>query len=192
MLNEFGNVSRLFELGDDLFDAGEYQSIAVYSLTLFDTYCIKQTVCDIHVLIQATIEAEASLILSKCGELMILSCAARGEKCMMSKWYPIDDDFEQLAMKLDPANICFRSAADFFLDIIYCAAPYLYFSEPVEGVDDHLDYDDIVDNVIVDDVTENDDTAVEMDLFDGTFDNDVPDEKILSDPLLIVKWLQTH
>ena len=203
LLNDFGNVSLLFELNDNLFEEYGGERIAFYSLTLFDEAQRDQTVCDIHVMLQSTIETSASVVLSKCGDYMALSFAVPGRDCIISDWYHIDDDFERLALMIDVANVCVRTATDFFLDIIYCSARNLYCSNDfVEQEEEPIEIDEIVaDDTVDEPFVENFNEGVEMSLFDDFLDDDTSvdddefagiDEEILSDPLKMVEWLKNH
>lgn len=210
LFKRFGNVSRLFELGDNLFDARDHQRIEFYSLTVNGR---SQTVRDIHLMLQSSIEANASVVLSKCAEHMMLSFAGYEQDCILSDWYDVELDCERLAAMIDVSNVCVRSAADFFLDIIYCAArDYYIHSSPTAYTLLPINYflsdavRDFEPDIIKPEAQEYGDDYIEQttvpiagdDKFDEPIFVEEPDDddldgvdpKVLDDPILMVEWLK--
>ena len=125
-IKNFDNVSYLFNVSNDLFKNNIHQNIAFYSLELKNINQRSQSACDIHNLLQYTIEAEASILLVKYEDCLSISFYGFGQKYILSDWYYIDYDFEILLQKIDIANISMNSTKDFFLDMIYNVARGYY------------------------------------------------------------------
>lgn len=119
LLRLFGNVSYLFE----------YNNCAFFSLELFTTKSDRsQAAYDIHMLIHPLIGSEATILFSQHDDEMLLSFMGFGYQCVLSDWYPIEDDFDQLLNRLDIANVSISRSIDYFTDMVYILGRnyYLY------------------------------------------------------------------
>ena len=125
-IKNFDNISYLFNIDNDLFKNNVHQNIVFYSLELKNINQRSKSACDIHTLLQYIIEVEASVLLVKYEDCMVISFYGFDQKCILSDWYSIDYDFEILLQKIDIANINIDSIKDFFLDMIYNVARNYY------------------------------------------------------------------
>lgn len=119
MFKLFNNVSRLFSVNDCVF----------FSINLLTAQRYRsQAAHDLHTMMHPLIEADGTICLFKCNNEMILSFIGYGNRCVLSDWYPITDDYRTLLSKLDIANISIQSGVEYFADMVYILARSYYFA----------------------------------------------------------------
>lgn len=133
MFKAFSNVSYLFTANDCKF----------YSLNLLTTKSIRsQTAHDIHTMIHPLIGSSGSVCLFRNDDEIMLSFIGYGKRCILSDWYPLEDDYERLLCRLDIGNISVENNYDYFFDLIYilgrnyylCSQPSTYELFPIDFI----------------------------------------------------------
>lgn len=120
LFKEFNNISRLFSIND----------CAFFSLNLL-TDNRSQIAHDIHTMIHPLIRMEGSVCLFRHGDEVMLSFMGFGYHCILSDWYLMEDDYDQLSEQLDAANMTIERSADYFADMIYSLArKYYLYGQP--------------------------------------------------------------
>ena len=71
-------------------------------------------------------EASGTVCIFRFNDEVMLSFAGFGYRCILSDWYPMEDDFDRLLGKLDIANISVTRESDYFNDMIYSLARDYY------------------------------------------------------------------
>lgn len=118
-LHTFSNVSRLFSFNNCTF----------FSIVLLTTKKERsQAAHDIHSLLHPGIESKGTICIFKCDDEVVLSFMGFGLKCILSDWYPIDDDFDVLFDRLHVVNMSLDRDADYFSDMLYSLARNYYFA----------------------------------------------------------------
>jgi len=126
-LKDFKNVSYLFELGDNVFDEKNHQTVRFYSMELKTITSFRsQTAYDVHMLLHPLIGCEATVILFKFNDNVMLSLAGYGEACILSDWYSAENDYNDLLERIHIVNVSLRSTREFFYDLIYSVARKYY------------------------------------------------------------------
>ena len=122
LLREFDNVSRLFSVND----------CAFFSMNINSSKIVRSQVAyDIHTMIQSSIsDVSGTVCIFKNDEYVMLSFAGFGNRCVLSDWYSIGDDSEQLLERLDIANMSIDDGQDYFLDMVYSLARKYYLCKP--------------------------------------------------------------
>ena len=116
----FNNVSRLFTAN----------SCAFFSINLLTAPKGRSQVAhDIHTLIHPIIGAEGTICLFRYNTEVMISFLGFGYRCILSDWYSMDDDFDNLLERLDIANMSIRREADYFSDMIFSLARYYYLHD---------------------------------------------------------------
>lgn len=116
----FNNVSRLFFI----------QSCAFFSINLLTTKRNRsQAAHDIHMMIHPITGAGGTICLFRYLDEVMMSFTGFGYHCILSDWYPIEDDYEQLLERLDIANMSVSREADYFNDMIYSLARDYYLHD---------------------------------------------------------------
>ena len=117
LFRAFANVSRLFSVNGCVF----------FSINLLTTKGSRsQTAHDIHMMIHPITEASGTVCIFRFNDEVMLSFAGFGYRCILSDWYPMEDDFDRLLGKLDIANISVTRESDYFNDMIYSLARDYY------------------------------------------------------------------
>lgn len=118
-LHSFCNVSRLFTFNNCVF----------FSIVLLTRRKDRsQAAHDIHTLLHPGTGARGSVCIFKCDDEVMLSFMGFGLKCILSDWYPIDDDFDELLDRLHIVNMSLDRDTDYFSDLIYSLARSYYFA----------------------------------------------------------------
>lgn len=153
LLQQFNNVSRLFSFNGCIF----------LSINLLSTKNNRsQEAHDIHSMIHPLLVFPGSVCLFKCEDEVMLSFVGYGLRCMLSDWYPENDDSDELIDRLHISNMSIDRKVDYFTDIIYSLArsyyflpkdlpiseyvPVNYFSDKSNEVIDRDDLANLVDN----------------------------------------------
>lgn len=122
MFKMFSCVSHLFSVHD----------CAFFSMNLLTTRGNRSQVAyDLHTMIHPIVEANATICLFRFNDEIMLSFVGYGSHCILSDWYFLDDNNEQLIDKLDIANISIRNGYEYFSDMVYALSrPYYLTSVP--------------------------------------------------------------
>jgi len=166
-LKNFQNVSYLFTLGDELFDNNSQHQIVFYSLELICRNSMRSQVAyDVHMLLYPIIGSEATVLLCKHEDKVLLSLAGYQQESILSDWYSIEGDYEDFVEKLHIANVSLKSAREYFFDLVYSTAreyytysvssemtmysllPIDYFSRNEDGFIDREEIRDLIMNVL--------------------------------------------
>lgn len=117
MLRDFNSVSCLFSVNECIF----------MSVNLLVGHNKRsQAAHDIHTLLHPIIGAKGTICLFHWDDVVLLSFMGYGKRCILSNWYPMDDDYETLLTKLDIGNMSVENGYDYFLDMIYVLARRYY------------------------------------------------------------------
>ena len=87
-----------------------------------------QAAHDIHTLLHPGTGAKGTVCIFKCDDEVVLSIMGFGLKCILSDWYPIDDDFDELLDRLHVVNMSLDRDMDYFSDMVYSLARDYYFA----------------------------------------------------------------
>lgn len=120
----FNKVSRLFT----------EKQCAFFSINLLSTKVDRsQAVHGIHTMIHSLIGTRGTVCLFRCNDEILLSFMGFGLRCILSDWYPMNDDSDLLLEKLDIANMCITRSYDYFMDMVYILARdyYLFYESSV-------------------------------------------------------------
>ena len=122
LLREFDNVSQLFSVNGCVF----------FSMNITSSKKVRSQVAyDIHTMIQSSIpDAVRTVCIHKNYDYVMLSFAEFEKRCVLSDWYPIEDDSMQLLERLDIANMSVDNGQDYFLDMVYSLARKYYLRKP--------------------------------------------------------------
>ena len=115
----FNKVSRLFTENQCVF----------FSINLLSTKGTRsQAGHDIHTMIHPLIGTRGTVCLFRHDDEIMLSFMGFGLRCILSDWYPMNDDSGSLLEKLDIANVCISRSYDYFMDMVYILARDYYIS----------------------------------------------------------------
>lgn len=115
----FDNVSHLFSTNDCSF----------FSMNLLTAGGKRsQVACDIHTMLHPIVRADGTICLFRFNDEVMLSFVGYGVRCLLSDWYPMDDNQGRLTEKLDIANVSLRSGYDYFSDMIYTLSRQYYLT----------------------------------------------------------------
>ena len=116
----FSNVSRLFTVN----------GCAFFSINLLTAPKGRSQVAhDIHTMIHPIIGADGTICLFHYNDEVMISFVGFGYHCILSDWYSMDDDFDNLLERLDIANMSIGRGADYFSDMIFSLARYYYLHD---------------------------------------------------------------
>ena len=120
MFHTFNHISRLFRSHDCVF----------FSLNLLTMKSERSQVAyNIHAMIHSVVqEGDATICVFLCDDEVLFSFMGFGFNCILSDWYPLDDDCHQLLDRLDIGNISIESGVDYFSDMVYALARSYYLS----------------------------------------------------------------
>lgn len=127
LLDIFTNVSHLFTLGHEPFVNGDREQVAFYSLELMTNKSMRsQAAYDVHTLLHPIIGTDATVILAKHDDYVMLTLAGYGQGCILSDWYSQYADYDKLVELMHIANTSLKSVSEFFFDLIYNIARRYY------------------------------------------------------------------
>lgn len=125
-LSDFCNVSLLFELDDTVFEKYTSKRIAVFSIDLDCQIRYRSiTAYNVHMLLDYVFNYDASIVLFRHSNKIMLTFAGFGQACILSDWYDESDDSE-IVEKIHVVNESLHTAKEFFYDIIYNIARKYY------------------------------------------------------------------
>ena len=123
MFKTFNYISYLFSSHD----------CAFFSISLLATREDRSQIAyDIHTMIHPIIDSVGTICLFQFDDEVMLSFIGYGSHCILSDWYPMDDDNELLADALSIANISINDGFDYFSDLVYVLSRQYYLtSQPM-------------------------------------------------------------
>ena len=127
LLDDFCNVSLLFYLDDTVFEKRTLKRIAFFSLDLLCKKQYRSTLAyDVHMLLDLVYSADASIVLCRHENKIMLTFAGFGQACILSDWYEEEVDDDSIIEKIHVVNERLSTAYGFFLDIVYNIARQYY------------------------------------------------------------------
>ena len=120
LFREFNNVSRLFSVNGCTF-------LSINLTTIKEQR--SQVAHEIHTMIHPLTGTDGSICLFQCDQEIIITLVGYGLRCIMSDWYPIDDDYSLLLDRLDIANMSVDNGKDYYFDMVYMLAREYFLSE---------------------------------------------------------------
>lgn len=122
MFRAFNNVSRLFSVNGCVF----------FSINLLTTKDERsQAAHDIHTMLYPFVSSEGTICLFRYDEEVMLSFIGFGHRCILSDWYPMEDDYAHLSGLLDITNFSLDRGTDYFADMIhFLARSYYLYGQP--------------------------------------------------------------
>lgn len=116
----FDNISRLFAVNDCVF----------FSINLLSAPEQRSQVAhDVHTMIHPLSGAKGTICLFRYDREVMITLMGYGKRCILSDWYPMDDDYNRLADRLDIGNCSITNGYDYFSDLVYCLARPYYLEE---------------------------------------------------------------
>ena len=113
----FSNVSKLFSVNDCVF----------FSISLFcNRWERSQVAHDIHTMLHPLDGSDGTICLFRFEDEVMFSFSGFEKRCILSDWYPMDDDYGVLHRRLDIANVSIGSGAEYFSDLVYYLARSYY------------------------------------------------------------------
>lgn len=117
LFRSFSDVSELFTVNNCSF----------FSINLFCTREERsRNAHDIHTMLHPLIGSSGTICLFRFEDEVMLSFVGFERRCILSDWYPMDDDFDVLHGRLDITNFSINSGAEYFTDLIYYLARNYY------------------------------------------------------------------
>ena len=118
MFRLFSNISWLFS-----FNGCTFFSINLQTLKSDRS----QAARNIHTMIHPCIGATGTVCLFRYDDDVMLSFMGFGLRCILSDWYPVDEDSDELQCRLHISNMSIDPNADYFTDMVYLLARSYYF-----------------------------------------------------------------
>lgn len=130
LLHFFDNVSRLFTAN----------RCAFFSIQLLTEMRHRsQLAYDIHMMIHPMAGTDGTICMFGFEDEVMLSFMGFGRgSCVLSDWYPMDDDTGELARRLDIINFSLKSGYDYFADMTYFLQRGYYSQDNIGSVYDLL------------------------------------------------------
>lgn len=117
-LKQFNCVSRLFSV----------HGCAFFSINLLVTRAERsQAAHDIHSMLHPLIRTDATIVLFRHDDDILLSFVGFNSRCILSDWFENFDDAGYLIDKLDIVNMSLESGKAYFNDFLYIFARDYYF-----------------------------------------------------------------
>ena len=105
------------------------ETVYIFSITEdFSEQTRSQSVADIHRLLHRYWNCDHSIVFFKNRELYTVSFADKNRSNIMSDWFHIDTNYDEIIDRIHIANISLDSSNDYFTDFLYAIAReyYLY------------------------------------------------------------------
>lgn len=130
-LDSIEYVSHLFDIPSDAFDdTTEKNKISFYSVVLSTTLSERsQLAADTHAFLHTSFGSEVSIIFYKHNDYTMLSISGFGHQSILSDWFSLYDELDDLLDKLDVANFSIKSSKAFYIDFVYSCARW-YYTDP--------------------------------------------------------------
>ncbi len=128
-------ISHLFDIGDDLFPSQKHGKITYYSIVIdCENISRSQIAHKTHMLLHPAFEANISIILFRHNDAIMLSVIEYGSDVILSDWYNIYNDYDNLIERLHISNLSMSSIKEFVADLIYCTARFYYFQSVLGNI----------------------------------------------------------
>jgi len=118
MFRSFNNISWLFS-----FNGCTFFSINLQTLKSERS----QAAHNIHTMIYPCIGSTGTVCLFRCDDNVMLSFMGFGLRCILSDWYPVEEDCDELQDRLHISNMSIDPDVDYFTDMVYSLARNYYF-----------------------------------------------------------------
>ena len=117
MFGAFRNISKLFA----------YNECSFYSIILLTATSERSQIAhNIHTMLYPFMDSKGTICLFRCRNEIMLTFIGFGCRCILSDWYPLEDDYNRLLQRLDIANMSIGLSADYFRDMVYSLARSYY------------------------------------------------------------------
>lgn len=127
ILSLVSNISLLFELTDNAFEKATGKKVAFYSVTTHSTFFSRsQDAHNVHFLLRQYWNCAYSVVVFNYENSVILSFADETGHIMLSDWYNIDSELDNLLGRLDISNVSLNSADTYLSDLIYALVRWYY------------------------------------------------------------------
>ena len=127
-LDSIEYVSHLFDIPSDAFDdTTEKNKISFYSVVLSTTLSERsQRAADTHAFLHTSFGCEVSIVFYKHDDYIMLSMSGFGHQSILSDWFSLYDELDDLLYKLDISNFSIKSSKAFYIDFVYNCARWYY------------------------------------------------------------------
>ena len=129
------NVSLLVELTWPGAVEELTERVHIYSITVnFSDQSRSQNIADLHRLLHEYWTCNHSIVFFKNRDSYAISFADKDCSCILSDWFPINIDYDDVVDRIDIGNISMESSDEYFTDFIYAAARE-YYIHPISFED---------------------------------------------------------
>lgn len=126
MFDCFNNVSFLFSANRCSF----------FSINLVTPKGIRsQMAHSIHSMLHPSVGSSGTICVFHFENEFMFSFIGFGLQCILSDWYRLIDDYQQVVEKLDIANMSIKTGKDYFYDMVFMLARPYYLSLPPSNYD---------------------------------------------------------
>lgn len=129
LLMQLSNISLMAELSWPGVVEDLTETVHIYSITMdVSEKNRSQIVADTHRLLHQYWDCHHSIVFYKNRNQYIISFADKDQSHILSDWFDINVDYDEVVERLDTANISFESSISYYSDFIYAVARkyYLY------------------------------------------------------------------
>ena len=127
--SNYSNISKLFTLENDVFEITTADIITVYSAIIHsDRTARSQCAFDAHVIIQKADRSDATIVLFKHENSILVSFMGYGQDVYLSDWFSADDEY--LIERMHISNVSINSPLRYYVDFVYNLARD-YYTHPV-------------------------------------------------------------
>lgn len=113
----FNNISCLFSVNGCVF----------FSINLLTIKSKRSRIAhDIHTMLHPIVGFDGTICLFRYDQEVMLSFMGFGYGCILSDWYPMEDDYDHLSALIDIANFSIVKGKDYFADMVYILARSYY------------------------------------------------------------------
>lgn len=131
LLNQFTDVSELFSIKRNFTAQDAPTAIRCFSLEVsYNGRSTCELISQIAKLLCKVASSAGVIVLAKCENRMTFAFSGYGINNVLSDWFWIGRDTEELIEKINIANMSCRNTSTFFFDFIYSIARSYYFYNP--------------------------------------------------------------
>ena len=135
LLYSAGEISHLFNVNDSEFEKEDGLTISFYSAKLLcEVNHRSKTAEEIHSVLQSSFLSDYSIVIFQHEESVMLSVTGLDNDIILSDWYDLFFDAEQIIDLLSIANYSHSSVREYLLDYIYLFARPYYLDSGLTGV----------------------------------------------------------
>lgn len=133
MLSNVTNISHLFDIDAEIFDSTASDPIGFYSIELMSSKKFRsQLAYDIHGLLRHALAGTGNIVLFRYDEKVLVSVQGYDSDVYLSDWFDSEDQFDELAERINACCMSYRSSKEFLSDFIYASARW-YYIYPITG-----------------------------------------------------------